>query len=57
MRGSPLYKTKIQHMKEKTFEAKLCRVSEVKFPLVEAAFKGKDGNVYGGMMLIDTGGR
>ena len=42
-------------MKEKAFEAKLCGVRDVKFPLVKAAFKGKDGNLYVGMMLIDTG--
>ena len=42
-------------MKEKIFEAKFCSVNEVKFPLVKAAFKGKDGNVYIGVMLIDTG--
>ena len=42
-------------MEEKEFEAKLRSVNEVKFPLVKAAFKGKDGNVYIGMMLIDTG--
>lgn len=42
-------------MEEKDFEAKLRSVNEVKFPLVKAAFKGKDGNVYIGMMLIDTG--
>jgi len=40
-------------MTEKKFEAKLRGVSE--FPLVKAAFQGKDGNVYIGMMLIDTG--
>ena len=42
-------------MEEKEFEAKLRSVDEVKFPLVKAAFKGKDGNVYIGLMLIDTG--
>lgn len=42
-------------MEEKEFEAKLRSVNEVKFPLVKAAFKGKDGNVYIGMILIDTG--
>lgn len=42
-------------MEEKDFEAKLRSVNEVKFPLVKAGFKGKDGNVYIGMMLIDTG--
>ena len=42
-------------MEEKEFEAKLRSVNEVKFPLVKAAFKGNDGNVYIGMMLIDTG--
>ena len=39
-------------MEEKKFEAKLRSVNEVKFPLVKAAFKGKDGNVYIGMMLM-----
>lgn len=42
-------------MEEKIFEAKLLSINEVKFPLVKAAFKSKDGNVYIGMMLIDTG--
>lgn len=42
-------------MEEKEFETKLRSVNEVKFPLVKAAFKGKDGNMYIGMMLIDTG--
>lgn len=42
-------------MSEKKIEAKLVEVNKVKFPLVTAAFKGKDGNVYTGVMLVDTG--
>lgn len=42
-------------MKEKTFEAKFCGAIDVVCPFVKAAFKGKDGNAYIGIMLIDTG--
>lgn len=42
-------------MKEPAFEAKLRNINKVKMPLVKAAFQGKDGNVYIGQMLIDTG--
>lgn len=42
-------------MTEKRFEAKLVEVNKVKFPLVRAAFKGKNGKAYIGFMLIDTG--
>lgn len=42
-------------MEEKNFHTKLLSINEVKFPLVKAAFKGKDGEVYIGVMLIDTG--
>ena len=42
-------------MKEKKFEAKLRNIHEVKMPFVKAAFQGKDGNVYIGIMLVDTG--
>ena len=42
-------------MDEKNFHTKLLSINEVKFPLVKAAFKGKDGEVYIGVMLIDTG--
>lgn len=40
---------------EKKFEAKLRDVNQVKCPFVKAAFQGKDGNVYIGILLIDTG--
>ena len=39
----------------KTFTAKLRNIEQVKFPIVKAAFKGKDGNVYIGAMMVDTG--
>ena len=42
-------------MDENKFETELININEIKFPLVKAAFKGKDGNVYVGVMLIDTG--
>lgn len=44
----------LMKMEETTFEAKLCGVADVKFPFVKAAFRAKDGNVYMGVMLIDT---
>lgn len=44
----------LMKMEETTFEAKLCGVSDVKLPFVKAAFRAKDGNVYMGVMLIDT---
>lgn len=44
-----------QAKKMKTFTAKLRNIEQVKFPIVKAAFKGKDGNVYIGAMMVDTG--
>ena len=35
--------------------AKLIDIQETKFPIVKAAFKGKDGHIYIGVMMIDTG--
>lgn len=37
------------------FTAKLRNVQETKFPIVKAAFKGKDAQIYIGVMMIDTG--
>lgn len=37
------------------FTAKLRDVQETKFPIVKAAFKGKDEQIYIGVMMIDTG--
>ena len=37
------------------FTAKLRNVQETKFPIVKAAFKGKDEQIYIGVMMIDTG--
>lgn len=42
-------------MKEKTFETNFRGLNNVNCPFVKAAFKGKDGNVYIGVVLIDTG--
>lgn len=38
-----------------TRTAKLRDIEQVKFPIVKAAFKGKDGNVYVGAMMVDSG--
>ena len=35
------------------FTAKLRNVQETKFPIVKAAFKGKDEQIYIGVMMID----
>lgn len=37
------------------FTAKLIDIQETKFPIVKAAFKGKDGHIYIGAMMVDTG--
>lgn len=37
------------------FTARLIEIQETKFPIVKAAFKGKDDQIYIGFMLIDTG--
>lgn len=37
------------------FTAKLLDIQETKFPIVKAAFKGKDDKIYIGVMIIDTG--
>ena len=37
------------------FTAKLRDIQEMKFPIVKAAFKGKDEQIYIGVMMIDTG--
>ncbi len=37
------------------FTAKLRNIQETKFPIVRAAFKGKEGQIYIGAMMIDTG--
>ena len=37
------------------FTAKLRDIQETKFPIVKAAFKGKDEQIYIGVMMIDTG--
>ena len=37
------------------FKAKLRDIQEMKFPIVKAAFKGKDDQMFVGVMLIDTG--
>lgn len=37
------------------FTAKLRDIQETKFPIVKAAFKGKEGQIYIGAMMIDTG--
>ena len=39
----------------KKFTAKLRDIQETKFPIVKAAFKGKDDQIYIGVMMIDTG--
>lgn len=39
----------------KTKAAKLRDLEQVKFPIVKASFKGKDGNVHVGAMMVDTG--
>lgn len=41
--------------KMKTRTAKLRDIEQVGFPIVKAAFKGKDGNVYVGAMMVDSG--
>ena len=38
------------------FTSKLRNIQETKFPIVKAAFKGKDVQIYIGVMMIDTGG-
>lgn len=40
-------------MKKRT--AKLRDIKQVGFPIVKVAFKGKDGNVFVGAMMVDTG--
>ena len=35
------------------FTAKLRDIQETKFPIVKAAFKGKDEQIYIGVMMID----
>lgn len=42
-------------MKERFFETNFRGIHDVNCPFVKAAFKGKDGEVYIGFMLIDTG--
>lgn len=42
-------------MTMENFEAKLRNIHEAKFPIVKAAFKGNDNQIYIGAMLIDTG--
>ena len=42
-------------MEEMKFETKLKTLKTNNSPLIKAAFQGKDGNVYFGIMLIDTG--
>lgn len=37
------------------FTAQLRDIQETKFPIVKAAFKGKDEQIYIGVMIIDTG--
>ena len=37
------------------FTAKLRNIQETKFPIVKAAFKGKDDQIFIGVMMIDTG--
>lgn len=37
------------------FTSKLRNIQETKFPIVKAAFKGKDAQIYIGVMMIDTG--
>lgn len=37
------------------FVAKLIDIQEMKFPIVKAAFMGKDGLIYIGAMMVDTG--
>lgn len=37
------------------FTAKLRNIQEAKFPIVKASFKGKDDQIYIGVMMIDTG--
>lgn len=36
------------------FTSKLRNIQETKFPIVKAAFKGKDAQIYIGVMMIDT---
>lgn len=42
-------------MEEMKFETKLKTLKTNNSPLIKAAFQGKDGNVYFGIILIDTG--
>lgn len=42
-------------MEKMKFETKLKTLKTNNSPLIKAAFQGKDGNVYFGIMLIDTG--
>lgn len=42
-------------MEKMKFETKLKTLKTDNSPLVRAAFQGKDGNVYFGIILIDTG--
>lgn len=37
------------------FTAELRDIQQIKFPIVKAAFKGKDDQIYIGVMMIDTG--
>ncbi len=39
----------------KNFTAKLINIEETKFPIIKAALKGKDGKIYIGFIIIDTG--
>lgn len=39
----------------KNYTAKLINIEETKFPIIKAAFKGKDGKIYIGFIIIDTG--
>ena len=48
-------KQKIYDMEKMKFETKLKTLKTNNSPLIKAAFQGKDGNVYFGIMLIDTG--
>lgn len=47
--------SQIEKMNMEKFTAKLRDIQETKLPIVKAAFKGKDEQIYIGVMMIDTG--
>lgn len=52
MTGGP---SQTEKMNMEKFKAKLRDIQGMKFPIVNAAFKGKDGQIYIGVMMVDTG--